>query len=346
MAFNGESSLSWGVVKGVVLRNLRSWFEKPIFDESGILSIGYGYPNLVMSERYNSPGSPYWALKTFLVLALEDHHPFWEAEEELFDYEPSKCLSNPKMIITHEEESNHVQAFVTGQHCMNHGNSPSKYEKFVYSNVFGFSVSRGTELSDGAFDNTLAVSLADDNTYRMRNGTVECRITNEYTYAKYVPMPGVEVESFVVPCIPWHVRVHTIKTAITIDIADGGYAIGMEKVGLITAAQDIETFHSEFINDDNGIFIRRPWGISGITSQEAGTFNIIDSYPNTNVLWNSAAIPTFCKRLEPGNHRIITSVLGEANGNCMSSITKRPSIQCEKDYVSIQYNDKQVMVKV
>ncbi|MBS5933133.1 MAG: hypothetical protein KIC94_09640 [Clostridiales bacterium] len=50
-------------------------------------------------------------------------------------------------------------------------------------------------------------------------------------------------------------------------------------MGLITAAQDIETFHSEFINDDNGIFIRKPWGISGTTSQEAGTFNIIDSYP-------------------------------------------------------------------
>lgn len=87
------------------------------------------------------------------------------------------------------------------------------------------------------------------------------------------------VESLVVSCIPWHVRVHTIKTAITIDIADGEYAIGMGKMGLITTAQDIETFHSEFINDDNGIFIRKPWGISGTTSQEAGTFNIIDSYP-------------------------------------------------------------------
>lgn len=347
MAFNGESSLSWGVVKGVVLRNLRSWFEKPIFDESGILSIGYGYPNLVMSERYNSPGSPYWALKTFLVLALEEHHPFWEAEEEVFVYEHSKCLSNPKMIITHEEESNHVQAFITGQHCMNHGNSTSKYEKFVYSNVFGFSVSRGTELSDGAFDNTLAVSLSDDNTYRMRNGTEECRITNEYTYAKYVLMPGVEIESYVVPCAPWHVRVHKINTAVQIDIADGGYAMGAEKVGVIDVKQDNETFQQNaIINDENGIFIRKPWGISGITSQEAGTFHIIDSYPNTNVLWNSAVIPTFCKKLEPGNHRIITSVLGEANGNCMNSLTKRPNIQCEKDYVRILYNDKQVMVKV
>lgn len=346
MAFNGESPLSWGVVKGTVLRNLRSWFEKPIFDESGILSIGYGYPNLIMSERYNSPGSPYWALKTFLVLALDRNHPFWKAEEEEFNYESSKCLRNPKMIITHEEQSNHVQAFVTGQHCMNHGNSPSKYEKFVYSNIFGFSVSRGSELSDGAFDNTLAVSLAGNNTYRMRNGTIECRITNEYTYARYIIMPGVEIESYIIPCVPWHVRIHRIKTAIQIDIADGGYAIGVEKVGIIEGVDDVKTFQTEVINDDKGAFIRKPWGISGITSEESGTYSLINSYPNTNVLWNSAIIPTFCKRLEPGNHRIITSVLGEANSKCNSSITNRPNIKYEKNAISIQYGDKQVIIEV
>lgn len=55
-----------GVVKGLVLRNLRWWFSKPIFDAGGILTVGYAYPNLIMAENYNSPGSPYWALKTFL----------------------------------------------------------------------------------------------------------------------------------------------------------------------------------------------------------------------------------------------------------------------------------------
>lgn len=62
------------------------------------------------------------------------------------------------MIITHDEY-NHVLAYVTGQHCKgDHGQSPAKYEKFVYSNQFGFSVSKGTSLEEGAFDNTLAFS--------------------------------------------------------------------------------------------------------------------------------------------------------------------------------------------
>ncbi|SQB37568.1 Uncharacterized protein conserved in bacteria [Citrobacter koseri] len=34
-----------------------------------------------MCEDYNSPGSPYWALKVFLILALPDDHAFWQAEE-------------------------------------------------------------------------------------------------------------------------------------------------------------------------------------------------------------------------------------------------------------------------
>ncbi|WP_375120557.1 DUF2264 domain-containing protein [Paenibacillus sp. CR_12] len=29
-----------------------------------------------MAENYNAPGSPYWALKTFLVLQLAEDSPF------------------------------------------------------------------------------------------------------------------------------------------------------------------------------------------------------------------------------------------------------------------------------
>lgn len=50
-----------GVMKGLIVRHLEDWMKKPIFDRDGILTIGYGYPNLVMGERYNGPGSPYWA---------------------------------------------------------------------------------------------------------------------------------------------------------------------------------------------------------------------------------------------------------------------------------------------
>ena len=70
--------LTWGMVKGMVLRHLRWWQKQPdMWSSSGTLTIGYTYPNMYVSnwpvpppgscmsliepqlaENYNSPGSP------------------------------------------------------------------------------------------------------------------------------------------------------------------------------------------------------------------------------------------------------------------------------------------------
>jgi hypothetical protein len=42
---------TWGVIKGLLLRNVRLFTQKPsVFNRDGSLSIGYTYPNLFMSE--------------------------------------------------------------------------------------------------------------------------------------------------------------------------------------------------------------------------------------------------------------------------------------------------------
>lgn len=51
--------LTWGVVKGIVLRHVRWWqTQKDIWSPAGTLTVGYSYPNMYMAENYNSPGSP------------------------------------------------------------------------------------------------------------------------------------------------------------------------------------------------------------------------------------------------------------------------------------------------
>ena len=62
-----ELPVDYGVLKNLVLKNLESWMEHPIFDQAGILSIGYNYANLLMSEHYNSSGSPYWSNKRLIT---------------------------------------------------------------------------------------------------------------------------------------------------------------------------------------------------------------------------------------------------------------------------------------
>ena len=75
------SKVGYGEMKHLLLSNLRKWFRQPIFTRDGVLTIGYHYPNLIMAEGYNAPGSPYWSMKVFLCLALPEDHPFWRAEE-------------------------------------------------------------------------------------------------------------------------------------------------------------------------------------------------------------------------------------------------------------------------
>ena len=84
MAFAELDNVNYGVLKNLVLGNLETWMKRPIFDHAGLLTIGYGYPQIEMSESYNSAGSPYWCNKTLVVLALDDEHPFWKAEREAY----------------------------------------------------------------------------------------------------------------------------------------------------------------------------------------------------------------------------------------------------------------------
>lgn len=69
----------------LISRNLSWWLSRPIFDNAGILTIGYGYGNLQMSESYNAPGSPYWGLQAFLYLALPDDDRLWEISDNSKD---------------------------------------------------------------------------------------------------------------------------------------------------------------------------------------------------------------------------------------------------------------------
>lgn len=108
---------SWGVTKGIIGRHMRWWFQHPILDCEGKLTLGYTYPNLIMCEGYNAPGSPYWAMKSFLVLALGEEHPFWQAEEEpLPQLDARKRLPHAYMLVDRRDPCD-VTAYTAGQYA-------------------------------------------------------------------------------------------------------------------------------------------------------------------------------------------------------------------------------------
>lgn len=299
MAFAKAEGIETGVLKYLTVNNLERWLERPIFDHAGMLTIGYGYPNLFMSERYNGCGSPYWGLKIFFMLALPDDHVFWRGRMCEPEFAEKKTFPHAHMVITHGD-GNHVQMFPAGQHCRhNHGCCQEKYEKFVYSNQFGFSVSRGWGLADGAFDNTLAVSLKGADRYQMKNGTDSFTVTDDEITSEYDPMPGVHVKTVVIPGGSWHVRIHTICTDQAIDIVDGGFSIEAE-------GPDGRKYEKEQVFEEgNQAAAGFSWGISGAVGLSGGSGKIIDTFPNTNLLFPLAVVPVILQTLEPGTHRIV-----------------------------------------
>lgn len=342
MGFAGEPGVGYGVMKSLVLKNLDVWMERPIFEQSGILSIGYGYPNLFMSERYNSPGSPYWGFKAFFMLALPQEHPFWQAEEMAFPYQEKMLLSHPHMLITHDR-NHHVLAYTAGQHCQNHGTCEAKYEKFVYSNRFGFSVPRGTGLREGAFDSTLAVSPAGEEYYRVRYGADAYHVTKDAVYVDYHIGADTQISSTIIPMGPWHIRVHVIKNQKAIRIADGGFAIGAERCFEVESGEQSGKYSSEMVKEEeDGIFADFPWGVSGVVSVSGGKPILVQAFPNTNLLHNLTVIPTITKTLETGEHRVITCVLGDTSDKRLGYMSSVPQVHCLEDEIMVSWNSRKV----
>jgi len=216
LAFADVEALPWGVVKGLYLRHLRWWMRQPILSDSGLLTIGHSYPNLIMGEKYIASGSPYWAFKIFLPLALPTEHPFWsEVEEPLPTRRPVHTVPASGHVLQTDSAAAHVVALNAGQ-PLGEGlrHVVQKYAKFAYSTHFAFSVAAGRSdiLAEGGFDSMLALS-DDDTHFCARDRCLDARAEDGVAYARWQPWPDVEVRTWLIATGSWHVRVHHLATA-------------------------------------------------------------------------------------------------------------------------------------
>ncbi|RDW62210.1 hypothetical protein BP6252_11643 [Coleophoma cylindrospora] len=243
------ADLTLGHVKGLLLRHLRWWAEKPeIFHSDGTLNIGFAYPNTYLSEDYNSPQSPYWCMKSLVAIALPADHEFWTCTERPHPISFSvpgalkekgtaqdgnvyvKALVKPRQILVHAPA--HHFLLSSGQFCpWPIKASEAKYCKFAYSSSFGFSVPTGTLLQQMAPDSTLAISEDAGDTWKVRWKSDE----PEFGYATF---KGAGTDVMQIPTLintwtpsraskikvkttlisptarwpHWHVRVHEISS--------------------------------------------------------------------------------------------------------------------------------------
>lgn len=222
--YAGIKPFDMGIMKGLIARNIEYWLNCDIFDNGGILSVGYEYPNLIMSEGYNSSSSPYWALKAFLILALEDDHEFFKVEAQpLPELEKLRIIKEAKMVI---QRHCGYPIMLTGGQWVKFEMSyiAERYSKFAYSSRYSFCVSReNTALRSVSTDSMLIFEINDQ--YYMRRKCEETDILDDGTlYSKWSPFPGVTVKSYITPIDGGHKRKHIISSLGDYTVFDGAFA--------------------------------------------------------------------------------------------------------------------------
>lgn len=295
------------VIKGLIVRHMQDWLKKPVFDRNHILTIGYAYPDLVMGERYNGPGSPYWSLKTFAFLMLPDDHKFWSAKPA-----PLPALENVKPIpyadMLMAVYEGHNTAYVPGRYSpAGHGQSQAKYGKFAYDTRFGFHVARSCfELHEAAPDSMLAFCI-DGYTY-VRRICEDFTVSEDKVVSVWSPYPGIRVETTVIPESWGHRRIHRIASSVECEAYDCGFGIASDPAdgyesGIKEGAAWAKNRYASCevtgeYTDDAGEWLLEP----GV---------VIDADPNTNLLYPKAVIPAVKYRITEGVTVIETCVRAE-----------------------------------
>ena len=259
----------------------------------------YHYENLVMAEGYNAPGSPYWALKTFLLLAVKENHPFWSAEPAPIQRENKKLIEKGNMLLLHEQAGRHLLGYTAGMMIENQAHAQSKYSKFVYSSRFGFSVPKaGYSYEEGAFDSTLAVSR-DGEYYRIKGNVNDFKLTKEAVYFQWSPFQEVQIETEIYPFGQWHLRVHEIDTAIPLEIREGGFSVPLSgrkpkgETGSIWAKVSEAGLSSQII------------AVEGYDQAL-----LVQPEVNTSLFFPRTTLPCLTKKIPAGKHRLICLVGG------------------------------------
>ncbi|MCD8482706.1 MAG: DUF2264 domain-containing protein [Verrucomicrobia bacterium] len=230
LAWAGGGPFSDGVLKGLLGRHMQWWQNLPIHGPDGTLTRGYGYPQDVMTEHYNSLGSPYWGFKLFWMLALPAEHPFWQATPEPLPASLQEPLPIPaaRMIVTAPAHRQHVIAVCGGHDELRDfvRHAGAKYSKFAYSSQLAFAVPYAREpFSALAPDNTLLVRKSEDSHWYSRDRIKNFLSGDNWVQSDWIPFKGARITTRIEVKDGIQLRKHTISLDNECELIEGGFAV-------------------------------------------------------------------------------------------------------------------------
>jgi hypothetical protein len=323
--------LTWGIVKGLLLRNLRWWqTREQIWSPTGTLTVGYCFPNMYMAENYNSPQSPMWACLAFICLAVPANHPFWTSKEEAYPTHllvKMKALKHPGHIISYL--GGHRFILSSGQACSYPmKGTHAKYGSFAYSSAYGYSVPSGCfTLEQFALASQLGLSDDGGEFWKTRRlcevAVIETHEDQPVLRSIWKPYLDVTIKTYLLPPVEatpnWHLRIHKIEAGRDVMTADGSFAICNERkldgryldlydakrnegtVPKIIGNYDLNTPEGSSPGSVGAFAVSK--GAVGIVALEAGTQRVamhVNADPNTNLIESRSIIPTLQHTIKKG----------------------------------------------
>ena len=283
------------VMKGIITRNLNNWMDKDIFNHGGILTVGYDYPNLLMAEHYNAHGSPYWSLKSYVFLMLDDDHEFWSCEAApMPELERKVRIKEAEMLVSRRNGKS--VAYVCGNNTyFDCGQIIPKYLKFAYSSHFGFNVMRSTiSLAEAAPDNMLVFMV--DDLVMIRRHFRSCEAMEDKVVIEWSPLKGIEVRTTVIPTCEGHIREHEITSEYDCEAVDCGFAV---------ASRDDDKCTS---GGGNFAYAKNNFQQCDVLTESEGEGIVIPASPNTNLRYSKTVIPAMKYSIKKGKTVVKTII--------------------------------------
>lgn len=300
------------------------------------MNIGFAYPNMYLSESYNSPQSVYWCLKTFIILLLPEDHGFWAAPEHphplAYSSVPTTLQSPtsvevvwpPRHILCNTPE--HHFLLSSGQMSRKaHKGREAKYGKFAYSSAFGFSVPTGFLLEQLAPDSTLCVSHDNGESWKMRSEPVgerliDVRVSHESQGDRVVQALAsswqpwnyldIIITTILIPPVEtspgWHVRVHRLiyrKDYWTGDFqfVDSGFALDAEAPSGRFVTPEVNAESCLLVSSAGASAIADLMAETDVMTENAEKVQsesfALKADPNTNLISPRTLIPSIKHRL-------------------------------------------------
>lgn len=334
------------VIKGIIERNLYWWFKQPIFDESGLLTLGYSYSQLSMTEPYNSPTSPYWANKIFLLLALPADHTYWQTvSAELPQLPDTALLAVPHLLANHDQ--GHTVLLNAGQPGPNyHALTNEKYFKFAYSSQFGFSIPRGNQLKEEAvmdsmiglqtIDTTMTASrgghnIVETGIFYTRNNVTDVSQTPNYVASTWRINDAIQVRTWLLSLAGWQIRVHRLEITQACVAYETGFAVADSPDD---PGQIMTTAHASYFNGTAGFT-----GIVDLLQQSVNQADAtIHGFPNTNLMTPEIVVlPGRKTTLTAGEHWLVTGIYAhQMSAYAQKKWTQKPVVTLRGNQLRLQ----------